>query len=319
LIIASAPGKCILFGEHAVVYGYPAIAIALNIRSYCIIEETNKENTIQFNIPDLGVDLNITQTKEINSQFPVQYQQFYQGMKTMSEKHGISFGKLRFRLESELWIGSGLGSSASISIAFVQAIDKWFNLNLSAEEINAYGFIMEKRVHGTPSGIDNTICNVGGAILIQKNTWKKLNIPKFPILVTYSGTSHQTESVIVTLQKNQYNLDKAFKKIKVIVEEGVHALKGREFEQLGELCNKNQEILTKLGLSTPNINQIITISKNNGAYGAKLTGAGVGGSVITLGKLKNLQKIQYLLQKRGYLSKICYMDFDGAKIDRRLP
>lgn len=317
MITVSAPGKCILFGEHAVVYGYPAIAIALNIRSYCIIEETNNENAAQFSIPDLGVDLNINLTKEMNSQFPVKYQQFYQGMNAMSEKYGITFEKVRFRLRSDLWIGAGLGSSASISIAFIQAINKWFSLNLTAEEINAYGFLMEKIVHGTPSGIDNTICSVGGAILFQKNSWNKLTLPKFPILVTYSGKSHQTESVIVTLGKNQDNLEKSFKKIKKIVEEGVHALNGRDFEQLGELCTKNQEILAKLGLSTPNIDQIITISKNNGAYGAKLTGAGAGGSVITLGKQKNLQKIQRLLQKKGYLSKICYMDFNGVKINSR--
>ena len=315
MITASAPGKCILLGEHAVVYGHPAIAIALDMRSYCIIEEIDNENSVQFRIPDQDVNLNINITKDMDSEFPIQYKQFYEAMKALSEKHGISFKKIRFHLQSDLWTGSGLGSSASISIAFIQAIDRWFNLNLSSEEINAFGFLMEKRVHGTPSGIDNAICSEGGAILFQKNSWEKIVLSKFPILVTYSGESHNTRSVIENLRKKKYRLEEDFEKIRRIVEEGVHVLKATKYERLGELCTENQEILAGLGLSTPRIDQIITISKNNGAYGAKLTGAGAGGSVITLGDYKNLQKIQYFLKKKGYLNKLCYMDLKGVMID----
>ncbi len=243
------------------------------------------------------------------------YRQFYEGLNAISKELGSLISNISVRLYSDLWKGSGLGSSASTSIAFLTAATEMFNLKMSATEINNIAFFMEKFVHGTPSGIDNTICSSGGALVYQNGLREKLIIPKFPMLITYSGNPHNTGQIIRSIREKKDVLEDSFQKIGIIVEEGIIAIKNADFSRLGELCDNNQKILSKMGLSTPLIDEIIAISKNNGAFGSKLTGAGAGGSVITLGAKEKLHNIQYLLEKKGYLSAICNLDYIGGKIE----
>ncbi|TFG17887.1 MAG: mevalonate kinase [Promethearchaeota archaeon] len=314
MITASAPGKCILLGEHSVVYGYPAIAVALEKRSYCTMEKLT-DNEIHFSVPDHGVDLNFDDITDMKEHIPNSYRQFYEGLNTVSKEFGSLINNLSVRIYSDLWKGSGLGSSASTSIAFLTAATEMFNLKISSTEINNIAFLMEKIVHGTPSGIDNTVCSSGGAIVYQNGLREKLIIPKFPILITYSGSPHNTGQIIHSIREKKDELEGSFQKIGKIVEEGIIAIKDADFLRLGEICDNNQKILSTMGLSTPLIDDIIAISRNNGAFGSKLTGAGAGGSVITLGPKEKLYNIQYLLKKKGYLSEICKLDYTGGKIE----
>ncbi len=317
MITASAPGKCILFGEHAVVYGYPAIAVSLDMHSYCTIEKLDDTSNIAFNFLDYGIEFDINALSNCNSQFPLDFIQFYEGMKAISNQNNLSIKNVKIRLYSDIWKGSGLGSSASVAIAFVNALQTWYKLNLSIEEINNYGYLMEKYVHGTPSGIDNSICSYGGIIVYQKGIQERILTSKFPILVTFSGELHNTGQIVKSLHHKQPFLIKPFQEIGKIVEKGIYALKEKDYKKLGSLCNENQDILVEIGLSTHKIDEIVSISKDNGAFGAKLTGAGVGGSVITLGTFNRLQKIQNILQKKGYLSRICHIDYNGMKLDSK--
>jgi mevalonate kinase len=316
LITASAPGKCILLGEHAVVYGYPAIAIALNMRSYCVLEPIT-ESSIQFHIPDYEIHLEFKTVHEMQSDIPTHYRQFANVMDLLTKNYDFQINKISIRIHSELWKGAGLGSSASTAVAFLYAINEMYELNLSDNQINEFALFMEQTVHGTPSGIDNSICLMGGALVFQKEIREKLIIPKFPVLITYSGESHDTAKIIQIIRNKQDQLRKKFKKIGEIVEEGIIALKQKDYTHLGNLFNKNHEILSKMGLSTHNIEDIISLSRKNDAYGAKLTGAGVGGSVLTLGELPKLQKIQYLLKKMGYRSTLSCLDYNGGRIDSK--
>jgi mevalonate kinase len=250
-------------------------------------------------------------------QLPSNFVQFYEGIRRLSEEYEISIENLRIRLFSDLWKGSGLGSSASISVAFIHAIETYFKLNLTPQEINEYAYQMEKIVHGTPSGIDNSICAYGGIIVFQNGIQEKIITPKFPILITYSGEPHNTGTVIQKIKDKKEILIKPFQNISEIVEMGLDAIKSKNYIQLGKLFSQNQEILVRLGLSTPKIDEIISLSEKNGAYGSKLTGAGAGGSVLTIGELSNLQKIQFLLQKKGYICRICYLDYNGMRIDSK--
>jgi mevalonate kinase len=309
MIISSAPGKCILLGEHAVVYGYPAIAMAINMRSFCSIADTN--NQFEFVLPDQGFSWKNSNPNMNLKKFPKRYGQFSKILSKFLKDYQINFKKISIQIQSELWMGSGLGSSASTAIAFLHAISNKFDLNLSAHKINQYGFEMEKLVHGTPSGIDNTICTYGGIMVFQNGIREILTAPKLPLLITNSGIDHNTGKVINSLQKNSDCSNILFQEIGELVEEGISAIKSQNYKKMGELFNQNQIFLSKMGLSTKKIDEIISISMENGAYGAKLTGAGAGGSVITIGDLDDLQKIQILLQKKAYLSKISYLDYKG--------
>ncbi|MHA1453562.1 MAG: mevalonate kinase [Promethearchaeota archaeon] len=314
MITASAPGKCILLGEHSVVYGYPAIAVALDIRSYCTIEKPIG-NSIQIFLPDYEMDLNFPNIAQMQKQIPDMYRQFYEGLNAISKEYEIPIKNLSIRIYSDLWKGSGLGSSASTSIAFLATIAESYSLKISLTELNKIAFFMEKFVHGTPSGIDNTICSLGGALVYQNGVREKLNIPKFPILITHSGFPHNTGQIVNSIKEIKDNLENAFVEIEKITEKGIIALKKGEFSRLGELCNKNQEILSQMGLSTPEIDEIVSFSRDNGAFGSKLTGAGAGGSVITLGTKDILEEIHQMLQKKGFLSKICNLEHNGGRID----
>jgi len=314
MITASAPGKCILLGEHSVVYGYPAIAVALDIRSYCTIENPI-DKSIHIYLPDYEMGLNFPNITQMQKQIPDTYRQFYEGLNAISKEYEIPIKNLSIRIKSDLWKGAGLGSSASTSIAFLTAIAERYDLKISLNELNKIAFFMEKFVHGTPSGIDNTICSLGGAIIYQNGVREKLNIPKFPILITHSGSPHNTGQIVSSIKERKDDLKNAFVEIEKITEKGIIALKKGDFSRLGELCNKNQEILSRMGLSTPEIDEIICFSIDNGAFGSKLTGAGAGGSVITLGTKDTLQEIQQILQKKGFLSKICNLENNGGRIN----
>jgi mevalonate kinase len=315
MITASAPGKCILLGEHAVVYGQPAMAMAINMHSFCTIIDTKKEFELIF--PDEAYTCTISNPRKNLNRISKTYNQFRNILSIFQSKYHIDLDRISIRIESELSSGSGLGSSASTAIAFLCAINNKFDLDLDAEKINHYGLEMEKWVHGTPSGIDNSICTYGGIIVFQNGIREKLIPPKFPILITNSGQIHNTGNVIKNLRKKSLSINELFKDIGQIVEEGVLAIKSKNFIKLGDIFNQNQSILAKLGLSTAKIDEIISISTKNGAYGAKLTGAGAGGSVITIGELNDLQKIQLLLQNQGYASNICYSDNGGMKIESK--
>ncbi len=315
MFTATAPGKCILLGEHAVVYGFPAIALSIDIRSYCTVEKTVEKRISSIDIPDYNVNIKWDSTADMKIHFSNDFVQLHEGLVSISKKYDVSTENLKIHLHSDLWKGSGLGSSASTAIAFIHAIETYFNLSLSKKEINEHAFQMEKIVHGTPSGIDNTICCYGGCIVFQKGIREKIITPVLPLLITYSGEPHNTGKVVRTLRKKGNFLNNQFQKIEEIVEDGIKALKSQKYFELGELCNSNQDILMELGLSTPKINEIVSISNENGAYGAKITGAGAGGSVITLGEFSNLRKIQLLLQQKGYSCRICNVDYSGMRID----
>jgi len=312
MIIASAPGKCILLGEHAVVYGYPAISVAINVRSFCTIQKIT-EKKIHLNLPDFAFNQDFRDLDHLKGSIQTDFNQFSYALGEISSGHKLQISNISIRIESDLWKGAGLGSSASTSIAFLMALCNFYQIDPS--KIPDYAFLMEKKVHKHPSGIDNDTCFWGGAIVFQNNIREKLMIPKFPILITYSGSSHNTGKIVESIKKNKEKLKPAFNQIKGIVEAGIFSLKSQDLSRLGELFNENHEILSTMGISTYEIEEIRSICLQNGAFGSKLSGAGAGGCVISLGELVDLQKIMHILQKKDYLCRIVYLDYDGGKVE----
>ena len=169
-IEVKTPGKIILFGEHAVVYGYPAIAGAINLFSFCKIQKT-KNRGIQFDLPDFNLSYNeksVIELSNLKDKFP----QFYYGINEIAKKHNLDLNYHKITLYSEIWPGSGLGSSASISTALIIGLNKYFRLKLRKTQILDYTYSMEKFVHGQPSGIDNTICIKGGLGYFKNKKFK---------------------------------------------------------------------------------------------------------------------------------------------------
>lgn len=320
-IKTSAPGKCILFGEHAVVYGKPAISMAIQLRTECVIEKTapDIESVIKINFLNFGKSFSFHNIEEIKREIPKDFYQVAAGLYIFAKNYAIDISGIEITLNSEIWPGSGLGSSASIAVSLIGALSTYYNVNLNRETINQLSYEMEKEVHGTPSGIDNMTSTFGNLFLFQKGEIELIKNPKeLYLLIIYSGIPHNTGSAVSKVRElkklNQKIWTRIIDTIGSIAIEAKKELISGNLEKLGNLMNKNQHLLAELGLSTNEINEIIDICISNGANGAKLTGAGAGGCIIALADKSTLIKLSEILKKRGFENFISEIDKEGLKI-----
>lgn len=320
-VLSSAPGKCILFGEHAVVYGYPAIAMALSLNSTCSIEEI-EENKIEIILKNYNQSFISSNLEDFLSKIPPQFNQIGYCLKIINNRFNTKFKKIRIIISSSLFPSSGLGSSASISAALIMAINEFYDLYLQKEEISKIAYEMEKIVHGTPSGIDNTICTFGNMIFFQKGKYHFIEIPNdFLILITYTNVKHNTKEAIEQLRKlkNEQPVlcDLILERIGTYTEIAELELINGNLIEIGNLMNSNQKLLASLNLSNEVINEILKISFENGAFGSKLTGAGLGGCVISVGDKTTLKNLSSVLNNKGFKSLLSRIDKEGVRIEEK--
>lgn len=317
-VSAKAPGKCILFGEHSVVYGNPAIAMAINLYSTCTVEEIKTEK-IEIILDNFEQKYEFSNYRDLIINFYENRPQFGYCIEKLHDNFNINFENTKISIFSSLIKGAGLGSSASTAVAFVAAINEYYQLRMEKNQISALTLEMEKKIHGTPSGIDNTTCTFGKMIYFKKGNYKVIDFPvDFKILITYTNMEHNTKRAIekIGLYKKQYPklCKEIFNSIKKITKDAKKNLKTGNLQKIGLLMNQNQELLTKLGLSNQIISDIISISLQDGALGNKLTGAGLGGCVISLGYQDTLLKISKSLSAKGFKNFIVGLDYEGVKI-----
>ncbi|MHA1562660.1 MAG: mevalonate kinase family protein, partial [Promethearchaeota archaeon] len=168
-------------------------------------------------------------------------------------------------------------------------------------------------------GIDNTTCSQGGLIFYKDHEFQRFDFLKqFKILISYTGKTHNTKEAVRNVNefcnKEPKLSTELFTKIRAITEKGLKELEQGNIIEVGNLMNLNHQMLIKIGLSTPDIEKITQISRSNNAYGSKLTGAGKGGCVISIGKLSDLQIIKEKLKKLGYPSIITSINNQGVSI-----
>lgn len=317
-ITATAPGKCILFGEHVVVYGYPAIAAAISLYSSCKIEPSSTTNQLDFK--NYNQSFEFLSIDDLILKIPSRFKQISECLKIFNKKFNVSFNGIKITINSSLFPSSGLGSSASIAVALVAALNTFYKLNLTRETISEIAFEMEKIIHGTPSGIDNTTCTFGNLLFYQKGKHRFLKVPlELNLLITYTNIEHNTKQAIEIVRKkkddNPDDIEEIFKNFEKVILSGEKALQNGDAKEIGLLMSDNQALLDTIGISNDIINKIIDIALKHGAYGSKLTGAGLGGCVISIGSKKKLEKISKILSKKGYESFITTIDREGVKIE----
>ena len=318
--IAKAPGKCILFGEHAVVYNYPAIAVAINLFSECKIS-SSKNNKIILNLLDYEYCKEFESLENMRKNVDEKWIQIPIGLLYFSEKYGIDEKKFRIQIElsSQLWPGSGLGSSASIAVALCSAVSHYFNLGLDRANISHCALKCEQITHGNPSGIDNSICSYGGAIIYHDSQIERIPIQNIPILIIYSGEPHETKLAIQQvsnlLANNPESTNNTFNEIGEITEQGLKALNSNNFSMLQLALHQNQVQLQILQLSTSNIEKILKIASNEGIQGIKITGAGSGGCLIAIDSAENLTKLSKKLKENNFFSILTSINHSGVQND----
>ncbi|MHA1894904.1 MAG: mevalonate kinase, partial [Candidatus Helarchaeota archaeon] len=209
-ISCSSPSKIILFGEHAVVYGFPAIVAAISKRSFCEIKPRSDDNFL--------IDLKDFQSsklyglKDLTSPFiesDKQFSSFFMILKRMNEFYSFNSG-FDVQLYSDIPIAAGLGSSASLNVSLVNGINHFFQLNLSKEKISSFAYIGEKVVHGTPSGIDNTIATYGGLLYYENKKFTHFEKKGQLTLIVSNTKIQRNTGELVKNVRNLYESKKEF-------------------------------------------------------------------------------------------------------------
>ena len=304
----SAPGKVILFGEHFVVEGAPAIASAIDLRvRACVTTEVNSDRVI--------VRSDVFGEAEI---YPTKPPRWASQFRRIVELLGRRFGKIapaKITIESSLPVGAGLGSSAASAAAFTAAYGLAYGIRLSTLEVSQLAFEAEKLVHGKPSGIDNTISCYGGTILYTRNKGFEplnANLPStVKLVIADSGIQRSTGQAVSLVLARKRKLgklgDMIYDVAKELVLAAVDALKRADVELLGELMDVNHGLLNAMGVSLPELETLVYRARKAGAYGAKITGAGLGGTIIALvdaDKLNNVVRSLSEVATRVFVASI---------------
>lgn len=295
----SAPGKAILLGEHAVVYGKPAIAIPLpQLRAVADFRQTEKALTIHaadLERPPWQVDHSAA-----NSSDPLA------AMAALTLQHlGSSAPKGEITIRSAIAIASGLGSGAAVSAVLGRAIAALCGATISNAALNALVYEVEKLHHGTPSGIDNTTVVFEQPVYFQRGQPIKAIRPKrrLDFLLADSGVPALTrESVAAVRQLLREEPDRANSLLDQIASVAVSAracLESVDRMRLGELMTANHGHLRELSVSSPKLDALMTAAIQAGALGAKLSGGGRGGNIIALVEPATTLAVKKALQLAG--------------------
>lgn len=294
-------GKTILFGDHFVVYGLPGIAAGLSATTMAKVEKSDKYEFID-NRPETP-GYKEKKKKEIQRQLDALLNYF----KIDKEKDPV-----KITLSGTLLCNSGVGASAALAASIARAFSQELGLNLNDEKINEIAYLAEEAGSGTPSGIDNTTSVFGGFITFEKNLQGgpnkigTLSVEKpIEIVLASTGITQETKVVVGDVrakkEANKEWFEEIAKQYKEICETGLEAVKKEDWKTVGDLMNKNQELLRQIGISCNEIENIIKTAKEAGAWGAKLTGTGKGGYVLLLTPGKELQeKVANEVEKLGY-------------------
>lgn len=267
MITCSAPGKIYFFGEHAVVYGKKAIACAIDLRTSVSIRP-DSEHIICSSIGTTGLDME-------------KHPYVTRCIKEMEQyiKDGV-----RIEVTSQIPVGSGLGSSAAVTIATLYALSIMFNTGHTLQEIAAMGHGIEVKVQGAASPTDTFVSTMGGAFTLPDR--HKLILPECPFVIGNTGKFSSTKALvgIVIALKEKYPriIGPVIETIGILSEYGETLINSRDYAEVGRLMDINHGLLDALGVGSEELSRLVWASRNAGAWGAKTTGAGGGGCMVAI-------------------------------------
>ena len=321
MLKVSAPGKCILLGEHAVVYGHPALAISIDMRLEVNISKQNSSS-----------DYHVVNSK------PLKILQHPHIVNALNEMWGPKSEMLNINISSKIPSSAGLGSSAALSVAIATGLKTMTQgENIDLEEISSIAHKLEANAQGgLASPIDTATSTHGGCILLANKklgenwlysrklgdkSWEihsfKLheNIKNASIVIGNTGI-HASTAEIVKGVKQRLELNPQLKQdidaISALTNLGVKAIENGDLETLGAIMNLNHSHLQNIGVSCKELDELVMAARKT-ALGAKLTGAGGGGCIIALSKKPTETARE--IELAGGRSYICKFGLEGVKIE----
>lgn len=298
IVRSRAPGKVTLFGEHAIVYGYPAIVCSLS-KYVNVTVKARDDSKVVITASDVSIkgvsvviDVESGESKAIaNSRDSLRATAYIvEAIKLVSDYLGKYVGA-EVTVESEMPVGAGLGTSAAVSVATVAAYSRLCGTSLSKEEIARLGWEVEKRVQGIASPMDTSASTYGGFLRIEgvKGVYSISRINsnlRCPIVVAYVQRLYTTGDMVKAVRELKMRYSNIVNPIMEIIgrvtKEAEKALVEGNEDTLGELMNINHGLLEAIGVSNRALCTLVHLAREAGALGAKITGAGGGGCIIAL-------------------------------------
>ncbi|GAB4522222.1 MAG: mevalonate kinase [Anaerolineae bacterium] len=294
----SAPAKVILFGEHAVVYGKPAIAVPVSslraTASYTPNEEGLRINALDLNAV-LPVDID---SDMVDNALVITARLLLAHLNAPPPKVTIT-------LSSTIPMASGLGSGAAVSTALARALLGALGASFSIEDLNQLIYEIEKLHHGTPSGIDNTVIVYEKPVyFVRGQDLETLNIGQpFTLVIGDTGEAALTRVAVGDVRQlvegDPVRMQPILDAIQHISERARRAIEQGDVASLGPLMDENHDYLQQLTVSSPGLDTLVAAARSAGAWGAKLSGGGRGGNMIALASAERAEAVQEALLRAG--------------------
>jgi mevalonate kinase len=295
-------GKAILFGEHFVVHGVPGIVSAIDSAADAEVKKSGKGITVE---DERKGAKGYTEKKRIQQK---------ESIENMLKAMNVNPQKVSLKI----WLGgnlpgfSGIGASAASSVAIARAIAEELGMDLSDEKINEAAYEAEKAYAGNPSGIDNTAATYGGLIWFKKNlggganTIERLSIREpVEIVIGNTGIVANTKAMVAGVaerkKQNSQKYGALFSQAEDLAFKARKALEAFDLRKFGRLMNENHRLLQEIEVSCKELDQLVDLAREQGAFGAKLTGGGGGGCMVALTPGKELQeKVAAAMENEGF-------------------
>jgi mevalonate kinase len=300
-VSASAPGKIILFGEHAVVYGRPAIAVPVfqvQAKAIAMADPRGPAGRVHLQAPQIGLEADLDDLPPVD---PLGL-----AVRSVASALGIArFPALSLRVTSTIPVAAGLGSSAAVTAAVIRVLSAFLGHPLPDQQVSELVYEVEKLHHGTPSGIDNTVVTFARPIFFRRGQPVqvfRVGTP-FSIVIGDTGVSSPTSATVSDVQRawqrEPQPYEELFDAIGSLTQAARRAIESGHPMELGPLMDENQALLRELGVSSMELDRLVSAAQSAGALGAKLCGGGRGGNMIALSPPGRETAIEKALREAG--------------------
>lgn len=305
-VSATAPGKVILFGEHAVVYERPAIAVPVTqvkARTIITANPRGKSGVLHIEAPDIGLEADL---QNLPHEDPIAAA-IHSILKALIVKRVPT---CNLRITSTIPVAAGMGSGAAVTVSIIRALSAYLGHPIDDEKVSAMAYEVDKLHHGTPSGIDNTVITYRVPVFFIRNQpIQTLDVPQpFTILIGDSGITSPTATTVSDVhrawQTNRDYFETMFDAAGQIALAARDAIENGKPEALGPLMDNNHELLQDMGVSSSELDLLVNAARSAGALGAKLSGGGRGGNMIAIVTPESAETVARALHDVGAVGTI---------------
>jgi mevalonate kinase len=300
--VARAPGKVILVGEHAVVYGRAAVALPVNeVRAQATAEDGNEGQGIVIVADDLGMTFAVGREDAERTLHPLEVT-----VVGVLQHLGLGLEQdLTITVSSTVPIARGLGSGAAVSTAITRAVASHFSSVLTAAEVSRLVYEVERLHHGTPSGIDNTVIAYDRPVyFVRGERLETFTVARpMALVIADTGLGSPTKEVVDAVRqawlRSRDRYEDLFDRVGSIAAEVRRCIERGDLAQVGHMMDENHRLLQEMEVSHPRLDALVQAATRHGSLGAKLSGAGRGGNMIALVSQETRDEVEQALWSAG--------------------